>query len=304
MYDVAEARAAQQHIERLVGKSNWRVRLYRGFRRWPVIPLIIVLALVVSAIFAPFIAPHDPLKGGLLDSGEPPVWYPDGSAKHLLGTDIQGRDMLSRIIFGARISLIVATVVLVSGGIGGTILGLVAGYFGGHMDELAMRLVDFTLAVPFILVALVVVIVLGQSLTIIVVLLVLFSWGAFARQVRAESLSLKTRDYVALSKISGASTSRIIARHILPGVINTVVVVATLRVGTLILTESILSFLGVGIPPPTPAWGAMVAQGRDYLSDKWWISFFPGMAIFLTVFAMNFLGDWLRDRLDPRLRQL
>lgn len=166
-----------------------------------------------------------------------------------------------------------------------------------------MRLVDFTLAIPFILIALVVVIVFGQSFTVLIILLSLFGWGAFARQVRAETLSLRTRDYVLQSRIVGASKARILYKHILPGVTNTIIVIATLRVGQLILTESILSYLGAGIAPPTPAWGLMVAQGRSFIAVEWWITFFPGLAIFLTVFAMNFLGDWMRDYYDPRLRQ-
>ena len=276
---------------------------WRFLRRWPVIPGVIVFVLIVCAIFAPVIAPHDPLRGDLFESGRPPVWASDGSSKYLLGTDIQGRDVLSRVIHGARISMIIAAVVLATGGIFGTAVGMVAGYYGGQVDEILMRVVDFTLAVPFILIALVVVIVFGQSLEVLIALLAVFGWGAFARQVRAETLSLRTRDYVLQAQIVGASTMRILLKHILPGVTNTIVVIATLRVGQLILTESILSFLGAGIPPPTPAWGLMVAQGRSFIAEEWWITFFPGMAIFLTVFALNFMGDWLRDYFDPRLRQ-
>jgi len=180
---------------------------------------------------------------------------------------------------------------------------MISGYFGGIVDEAIQRFVEFEIAVPFILVALVVVVVFGQSLTVIVVLLIVFSWGGFTRQVRAETLQLKTRDYVAAARIAGAGPASIIYRHIFPGVVNTVMVIASLRVGTLIITESVLSFLGVGIPPPTPAWGLMVSEGRQYIASAWWVTFFPGVAIFLTVLAFNFLGDWLRDRLDPRLRQ-
>ena len=267
------------------------------------VPGAIVLVLLACALFAPWIAPHDPLRGDLSDSGLPPAWESKGRSKYLLGTDIQGRDMLSRVIHGARISMTIAAVVLATGGIIGTVMGMVAGYYGGQVDEILMRLVDFTLAVPFILIALVVVIVFGQSFQVLVALLAVFGWGAFARQVRAETLSLRTRDYVLQARITGASTMLILMKHILPGVTNTIVVIATLRVGQLILTESILSYLGAGIPPPTPAWGLMIAQGRSYIAVEWWITFFPGMAIFLTVLALNFLGDWLRDYFDPRLRQ-
>jgi peptide/nickel transport system permease protein len=210
----------------------------------------------------------------------------------------------SRVVFGARISLLVAAIVLTAGAVGGTSMGLVSGYLGGNTDELMMRFVDMTFAVPFILVALVAVIVFGQSLQMIVILLIVFSFGSFARQIRGETLSLKTREYVAQAKIAGGSAPYIMWRHILPGVFNTLMVIASLRVGSLILAEAVLSYLGVGVPPPTPAWGAMVSEGRDYIGTAWWISFFPGLAIFLTVLAFNFLGDWLRDRLDPRLRQL
>ena len=279
-------------------------RAYQFARRWPVIPVALVVLLVLCAAFAGLLAPHDPERGNLRVRNVPPLWSAEGDTNHILGTDPQGRDILSRIIYGARISLIIAAVVLCSGGVGGTILGLIAGYAGGLVDELIMRFVDITLAVPFILVAMVVVIVAGQSLTIIIILLIAFSWNAFARQVRAETLQLKTADYVALATVAGASTWRILYRHILPGVTSTLLVIATLRVGQLILTESILSFLGVGIPPPTPAWGVMIADGRSYLATAWWVAFFPGMAIFLTVLAFNFLGDWLRDWFDPRLRQI
>ena len=260
--------------------------------------------LVVCAIFAPLIAPHDPLIGDLRAPNTPPIWYSEGSAKYILGTDTLGRDVLSRAIFGARISLIIVSIVLSTGAVFGTTIGLLAGYYGGHVDEILMRFVDLTLAVPFILVALVVVIVLGQSLTIIIVLISILTWSGFSRQVRAEVLSLRTRDYVALAKVAGASDVMILYKHILPGVLNTVIVIATLNVANVILAEAVLSFLGVGVPPPTPAWGAMISDGRDFLGTAWWLAFFPGIAIFLTVVAFNFTGDWLRDKLDPRLRQL
>ena len=283
---------------------NIPVRTYRFIREWPVIPALIMVVLVVCAIFAPLIAPHDPLIGDLRVPNTPPIWYAEGSATHILGTDTLGRDVLTRTIFGARISLIIVSIVLSTGALFGTALGLVAGYYGGHLDEILMRFVDLTLAVPFILVALVVVIVLGQSLTIIVILISMLTWSGFSRQVRAEVLSLRTRDYVALAKVAGASDAMILYRHILPGVLNTVIVIATLNVANVILAEAVLSFLGVGVPPPTPAWGAMISDGRDYLGTAWWLAFFPGIAIFLTVVAFNFMGDWLRDKLDPRLRQL
>ena len=230
---------------------------------------------------------------------------PAGSSKFLLGTDHLGRDVLSRVIYGARISLLVSIVTLAVGGSIGITMGLMAGWYGGFVDEFLMRLVDIKLAIPLILIALVLVITLGQSLWIIVTVLCLFIWPRFARQVRGEVLQLKHMDYVSLAKVSGASTARILFIHIFPGTINTLIVVSTLQVGIVILLESTLSFLGAGVPPPTPAWGSMVADGRDKLAGGvWWISTFPGVAIMLTVMSLNWFGDWLRDVLDPRLRQL
>lgn len=283
--------------------ERWRA-VWAFMRRYPVVPLLILVLLVGCALLAPLLAPHDPLRGNLRASGTPPIFLADGTWEYPLGTDIQGRDVLSRIIYGARVSTIIASAVLLGGGIGGTLIGLIAGYRGGIVDQVAMRLVDFTLAMPFLLVALVVVIVFGQSLTLIIVLLILFGWDNFARVVRAETLSLREADYVQIARIAGASEWRLLFRHILPGVLGSVLVIGSLRVGSLILTESTLSFLGVGVPPNTPAWGIMVADGRQHLSTAWWISTMPGAAIFLVVVGFNFLGDWLRDWFDPRLRQL
>ena len=273
-------------------------------RRWPVIPGVILTTLALCAIFAPILAPHDPLFSVLRDRNTVPMWYDDGSSEYIIGADPLGRDLLSRIVYGARVSLTLALGALVIGLTAGTVVGIVAGYGGGLIDEILMRLVDVSLAVPFILVALVVVIALGQSYTTMFAILAFSTWGAFARQVRGEVLQLKEMDYVALAKVAGASPVRISIKHLMPGLANTLIVVATFRAGLIIMTESVLSFLGAGVPPPTPSWGVMVSAGRDYLATAWWVAFFPGMAILLTVLALNFLGDWLRDRLDPRLRQL
>ncbi len=226
-----------------------------------------------------------------------------GSFKYVLGTDQLGRDILSRIIFGARISLIVAVVTLGVGGGIGIVIGLISGYYGGWVDELMMRLVDIILAVPLILVALVLVVAVGQSFEMIIAVLALWIWPRFARMVRGEVLQLKNLDYVSLARVAGASTPRILFIHLFPGTINTVIVVATLQVGIVILVEATLSFLGAGVPPPDPAWGSMIADGRNHLVDAWWVATMPGIAILMTVMSLNLFGDWLRDRLDPKLRQ-
>jgi peptide/nickel transport system permease protein len=192
----------------------------------------------------------------------------------------------------------------VTGTVVGTALGLIAGYFGGMIDEVIMRVVDVWYGLPFVLVALVIAVILKPSLTTMMALLALFTWAGFVRNVRAEVLTLKTRDYVTIARVAGANATRIMLAHILPGVINTVLVLASLRAGQLILTEAFLSFLGAGIPPPTATWGSMIADGRSHLTNAWWVSVFPGIAIGLTVMSLNFMGDWMRDKLDPRLRQL
>jgi peptide/nickel transport system permease protein len=273
-------------------------------RRLPLIPILILSIFVVAGLAAPLLAPHNPERGEVRARNQPPVWLEGGNTKYLLGTDHLGRDMLSRVIYGARISLVVVAVTLGIGGTIGVVLGLVSGYYGGWLEELIMRLVDIKLAIPTILLALVLVLALGQSFLIIVVILAIAIWPRFARNTRGEVLQLKTMDYIALAKVSGASTPRILFKHIFPGVVNTLIILSTLEVGIVILLESTLSFLGAGVPPPTPAWGSMVADGRDRMAVAWWISTIPGVAIMLVVLSMNIFGDWLRDMLDPRLRQL
>lgn len=294
--------SASETVARVPAPTG-RQRVFRFARRWPVIPVLIILSLIVVGTCAQWIAPHDPLRGQLLTRNNPPFWYEEGSTKNILGADTAGRDVLSRVIYGARISLLVAAVSLTAGMVVGTAVGLLSGYVGGFIDDALMRVVDVWLGLPFILLALVIVVVLGQSLATLLGVLAFLTWAGFVRNVRGEVLSLKTRDYVVMAKISGASPQIIILKHILPGVVNTVIVLATLRVGGLILAEATLSFLGAGVPPPTPTWGGMVSDGRNYLESAWWISVFPGLAIFLVVMGFNFLGDWLRDYFDPRLRQ-
>jgi len=278
--------------------------IWQTARSLPILPIATIVLLLFVGIFAPLISPYPPLDGDLDLRNANPSWLGDTDSPYFLGGDHIGRDILTRIIYGTRISLMVAGTVLIFGTLVGTVLGLLSGYIGGLLDEFIMRLVDFMYAVPFILVVLVCAVLWSPSLMLVIILLSIFTWPPFARQVRAETLTLKEMDYVSLAKVSGSSGIRICMKHILPGLFNTVMVMASLQVGSLVVTESVLSFLGVGIPAPAPTWGSMVSEGRNYISTAWWISFFPGIAILLIVFSMNFLGDWLRDRLDPRLRQI
>ena len=283
---------------------GWLGYSFYVLRRWPIVPGLIILTLLVCAIFAYQIAPHDPYVNNLIDRNSAPLSRGASGQFYLLGSDFIGRDLLSRIVHGARISALVVVVSITVGVTVGTTCGLLAGYFGRHTDEIIMRVVDIWAALPFIMLALIVVSIFGQDLRILIGLLALISWPGAVRLVRAQTLSLRESDYVQFARVAGASSFHILLRHILPGVINIVVVSATLGVGGIILTEATLSYLAVGIPPPTPAWGAMVANGREYIGDAWWLSAIPGVAIFLVVMAGNFLGDWLRDRWDPNLRQL
>jgi peptide/nickel transport system permease protein len=282
-----------------------RESLWIKLRRYPVVPGVVLLLLAVAGIFGPLLAPHDPVRSNILDKHYPPFWVDGGTPSYLLGTDHVGRDILSRILYGARVSLTVVAVSVGSGFVVGTALGLTAGYFGRFVDEAIMRIVDIWSAMPFLMIALVVNIVVGNKIQVVFALLAMLAWAGFVRVVRAQTLSLREMDYVTAARVSGASHLRIMARHLLPGVINTAVVIATLNVGGLILAEAALSFLGAGIQPPTPAWGSMVAEGKDWVvAQKWWQSAFPGIAIFLVVMSFNFMGDWMRDHFDPRLRQI
>ena len=284
-------------------------------RRYPIFPVaILLIVLVLPAIFANWIAPHDPVVGSLSNRLLPPFWVeaegegifakPGGNMTHLLGTDKQGRDILSRIIYGARISLTVAALSIFLAGLVGTTLGLMAGYFGGNIDHVVMRTVDICLSMPAILFALVLAVVLGPSFQTVTIVIVTIFWSRYARLVRGETLAIKSQDFVARSRVAGASSLRVIVRHIFPNVVNTIIVLATLEVGQVILLESTLSFLGAGLPRPTPAWGLMIANGRELLVTAWWVAAWPGVAILLSVMSMNLLGDWLRDRLDPKLRNV
>lgn len=273
-------------------------------RRLPWVPIFIIAAMVFVATFAPLLTSHSPTEQSLPDKLIPPSWQEGGHPKYPLGTDMFGRDLLTRLFYGARVSLIVALTTLLAGGGVGLIIGVLSGYIGGRLDSLLMRVVDATLAFPTILFALLLAVTLGQGLRTLVIAVSLILWARFARVVRGEVLALMSRDFIALARVRGCSHLRLMAVHILPNVLNTFMVLLTLHMGFVIIVEASLSFLGAGIPPPTPSWGQMVAEGRGKIASAWWLSTLPGMAITLVVLAFNLFGDWLRDRLDPKLRQL
>jgi peptide/nickel transport system permease protein len=276
----------------VIGESHW-------LHRWPVVPVVILSILIILAVFAPVIAPYDAKLGALEDHHIPPMLF-GGDSDHILGTDGLGRDIFSRIVHGAQISILTTAVALGIGGTVGTFLGILSGYFGGWVDELIMRIVDIKYSVPLILIALSLATILGSSVGLLLGILAFMVWGQFARQIRAEVLSIVKMDYVVAARSSGASPARIMYRHILPGVAGTVAVIGTLQVGAVVLTESSLSFLGAGVPPPTPSWGSMVAEGRLYIDTAWWVSLMPGVFIGLLVVSVTLLGDWIRDHWDPR----
>ena len=272
----------------------------------PLLPTLILGGLVFTALLANVLAPYDPtlpIAGGRVF--QPPFWMEGGSTNALLGTDFQGRDVLSRLIYGARVSLLVGvTGTAVAGGIG-LLLGVIAGYLGGWVDQAVMRLTDAWLALPFLMFAIFLAALLGAGVLNIVIVFGFVYWTRYARVIRGEVLSLREREFVRLAQVAGVSAPRIILRHILPNVLNTWMVLASLTVGVVIVTEASLSFLGVGVPPPTPAWGLMLSEARSTLmAGYWWLTVFPGVCISGVVLAANLFGDWLRIRLDPQRRDL
>ncbi|HCP24860.1 MAG: ABC transporter permease [SAR202 cluster bacterium] len=268
------------------------------------IPLIVIFLFVFAALFADIITVHDSELVELPNRLKTPVFFDGGSWAHPLGTDPLGRDILTRIVYGARVSIIIAVTALALGGGFGTMIGLVAGFYRGKVDTLLMRLADITLAFPLILFAILLVMVLGPSMMNVIIAIALVLWARYARVIRGEVLGLMERDFIARARVSGASDFRIMARHLLPNVMPTLIVLLTLQVGWVIIVEASLSFLGAGIPPPTPAWGSMLADGREYVSTAWWVTTVPGIAIMLVVLAFNLCGDWLREKLDPKQRSV
>jgi len=269
------------------------------------IPIVILTVLALAAIFADVIAPYNPEIGTLGDRFQPPAWVTGGSAAHLLGTDHLGRDVLSRLIFGARVSMTVGFMAVIFAGVLGTVLGVLSGYLGGWVDQLIMRITDTWLALPGLTFAIFLAAIVGPSQWNIVIILAAVYWTRYARVIRGEVLSLRERDFVRLAIVAGCSKRKIMRRHILPNVLNSAIVLATLMLGIVIVTEAALSFLGVGVPPPKPAWGLMLADGKKgMMAGYWWLTVLPGICIMLLVLSSNLLGDWLRVKLDPQLRQL
>ena len=270
----------------------------------PLIPTFIILVIVICAVFGDFIAPHDPMDFDLINRKMPPAWMEGGDWTHPLGTDLLGRDSLSRIIIGSRISLAVSVMALALGGFIGVAAVLAATYYRGWVEMLIMRVVESIQPLPAIFIGMIIAIVFGPSFIGVICAMAFIVWARYCRALRGETLSVIQRDFVDLARIAGASPLRIMIRHVLPNIGNTLMVLLTLMVGWAVLIEATLSFLGAGIPPPAASWGRMVSEGRDYVATAWWISLIPGTAVFLAVLAFNIFGDWLRDRLDPKLRQV
>ena len=290
-----------------IQEGLWRIRrLGRSWRagRWPWFQVSVLVAAVLIAILAPWLAPHSATVGDLRDRLEPPAWVSGGSTTYLLGTDTMGRDILSRLIYGSRVSLLVAGLGITVCGGTGTVLGVLAAYRRGFVDAFIMRAVDVSMAIPSLLVGLTFALVVGPSLWNIILIIFLVYWGRFARQARGEALSIMARDYVAASRVAGGGAGQIMFRHVIPNLLDSMVVLGSLVMGHLILLEATLSFLGVGVPPPAPSWGNMVSEGRGLLLQAPWLSILPGVVMLVVVLAANLLGDWIRDHLDPRLRQV
>lgn len=279
------------------GHSTWQA-LRRN--RWGMVALGFLGLVVVAAAFAPLISPADPQAQNLLGRLAPPVWSDGGGAAHLLGTDQLGRDVLSRLIYGSRVSLLVGIGAAVLSGVIGAVVGLLAGYYGGWVDRVLMRLADVQLAFPSILLALAVVAFLGSSLWIVILVLGIAGWVSYARVVRSEVISLKTREFVTEARAIGVGDLTIIRRHLLRNVTAPLATIATLNVASVIVAESALSFLGLGVPTSVPTWGSMLADGQLYLGTSWWIAVFPGLALMLTSLSINITGDAIRDATDPK----
>ena len=285
-----------------VEERLWVTALRRlARRRTAIFGLGVLVTVLLAAAFAPWLTPFDPLEQDINQRLKEPGWQTAEGRVHVLGTDHLGRDILARVIFGSRIALVVGLSAVLISGVLGMAIGLVSGYFGGKVDDFFMRLADIQLAFPFILLAIAVIGVLGPSLRNIIIVIGVSSWVVYARVVRGEVLSIREREFVQAAIALGSRDGRVVVRHVLPNAFTPWLVVATLDMARVIVIESALSFLGLGVQPPTPTWGGMLADGRVYLSTAWWLATFPGLAILVTVLGINLLGDGLRDTLDPRL---
>jgi peptide/nickel transport system permease protein len=280
-------------------------KIFEVLRRAPKAPALILLILIFSAIFADFLVLHDPEIGNPRLRLLPPCWEERGTNQYPLGTDTMGRDILSRLVYGSRISLLVAFSAVIFSACLGTVAGVSAGFFGGWVDQIIMRFTDAWLSMPIVMLGMLMAVVLGPGVLNIIIIMSLVFWTRYARVVRGETLILKTRDFVQLAIIAGCGKFRIIRKHILPNVMNNVITLASLQIGIAVVLEASLTFLGVGVPPPKPAWGLMLAEGRGgMLAGYWWLILFPGASIALLVISFNFIGDWLRLYLDPHYRNL
>jgi ABC-type dipeptide/oligopeptide/nickel transport system permease subunit len=281
---------------RLILRKMWHLRL-------GVLGGCLILVLLTTAIFTPWLAPHDPYEQDIMNRLLPPVWMKGGSVEFLLGTDHLGRGLLSRIMFGTRVSLLVGVSAVILQVIIGVFLGLLAGYYGGRIDSIISFMVNVMMGFPFILLAMSLVAVLGPSLQNIIIALGFTGWPVFTRVVRIETIKLRDQEFVLAATTLAFKTRRILARHILPNLLPTVLVIGTVEIARAIIRESLLSFLGLGIQPPTPSWGTMLAEGRDYMLMQWWLAAYPGLAIFMAALGINLMGDAMRDLLDPHLRK-
>jgi peptide/nickel transport system permease protein len=284
--------------------SRRRGDIFRRLLRSPggALGLVLVVLVVLLAIFAPALSPHDPAKQNIVYRLKPPFWIEGGSMEHPLGTDSLGRDLLSRVIYGSRVSIFVGLAATAASALVGVSLGLIAGYLGGSTDAIISRVGDVQQAIPFLVLAIAVAAMLGPGLFNLILVLVITTWVTFFRVVRGEVLSVREEQYVLGAQSIGASNARIILRYILPNVAASIIVIATLLIANMIIFEASLSFLGLGVPSNVPTWGRIVSDGRSYITEEWWIAFFPGLAILITVMGINLLGDWLREDLDPKRR--
>ncbi|MBW2053257.1 MAG: ABC transporter permease [Deltaproteobacteria bacterium] len=292
-------------------KSLSRFRkIFSAIREAPKFPTVVLLVFLFCgvlgnhAIFGNLILPHDPNKTSFMDALSPPFWMEGGSAKYILGTDQLGRDLLSRIIAGAGVSLEIGIMVVFFAGLIGSLVAMTAGYIGGRIDMILMRLLDMVISMPFLVLAVTLAAIVGASKYNLIFIISALAWAWYARVLRSEVLRLKEGDFIRLAIVAGCSKPRIMIRHIFPNIVNSLVVLMSLNLGVVIIAEASLSFLGLGVPPPDPAWGSMISEGRNYIGQAWWLCVWPGLAILFTVLSFNLLGDWLRVRLDPKFRQI